>query len=166
MHAGQRITLLKIDEMLAMCHRYELQVTRPMPEPFEHVGYHKVPRMAVVKQRGKRKESWLDMKPDDILLDGWDVPFKTDTECSGVFSGNACYNLVGEPAAIRECLETRALVPLSDSCKAKIFVMRGPRTSCDDSGVELLYPDLETYHAVVNRFKERNEVEPDVVTEA
>ncbi len=25
------------------------------------------------------------------------MPFKTDTECSGVFSGNACFNLVGDP---------------------------------------------------------------------
>jgi hypothetical protein len=51
-----------------------------------------------------------------------------------VFSGNACYNLIGEPEAIRECIERRAVVPVSDSAKAKIIVSRAGRTRCDDDG--------------------------------
>ena len=30
---------------------------------------------------------------------------------------------------------------------------RGERTTCSDDGQELLYPDIETHHAVVNRMK-------------
>ena len=81
------------------------------------------------------------------------MPFKTDTECSGVFSGNACYNLVGDPAAIRECLETRAVFPISDTAKAKVLVNPAVRTTCDDSGTVLLYPDIDTHHADINRMK-------------
>jgi hypothetical protein len=149
---GQRVTLLKIDECLAMSHRYELEVRKAL-EP-EAVGYQqRYTRIGVVRQRGKRKEFFLDLATDDILLEGWDLPFRTDTERSGVWAGNACYNLVGEPEAIRQCIESRALIPISKDAKGKIIVARGERTKCNDDGLELLYPDIDTHHAVVNRMK-------------
>jgi hypothetical protein len=151
--AKQRVTLLKIDECLALCHRYELEVRESL-EP-SRVGYEgRKLRVAIVRQRGKRKDQYLDLAADDILLDGWDVPFRTDSECSGVFAGNACYNLVGDPQAIRQYIETRAALPITEGAKAKILVARQPRTKCDDSEVELLYPELDTHHAVINRIKE------------
>lgn len=151
---GQRVTLLKIDEMLAMTHRYEMEVREVLTA--EKVGYEgRKTRLAVIRQRGKRKEFFLDLAADDILLDGWGLPFKTDTETSGVFAGNACYNLVGEPEVIRQCIETRALMPVTDSAKAKIIVAQGERTRCDDEGLILLYADIDTHHAVVNRMKGR-----------
>jgi hypothetical protein len=153
---GQRVTLLKIDECLAMSHRYELEVRKAL-EP-EAVGYQeRYTRIGVVRQRGKRKEFFLDLASDDILLEGWDLPFRTDTECNGVWAGNACYNLVGDPEAIRQCIESRALIPISEDAKGKIIVGRGERTKCNDDGLELLYPDIDTHHAVVNRMKERAE---------
>src|SRR5207253_3721080 len=104
---GQRVTLLKIDECLAMTHRHELEV-RSVLEP-QAVGYAgRRQRVAVVRQRGKRKDFYLDLAADDILLGGWGLPFKADTECGGVMAGNACYNLVGDSDAIRACIETRA----------------------------------------------------------
>ena len=149
---GQRVTLLKIDDCLAMTHRYEFEV-RDVQEP-QGVGYQgRRQRVAVVRQRGKRKEVYLDLAADDILLDGWDLPFRTDTEGGGVMAGNACFNLVGDPELIRQCIEGRAVVPVSDSAKAKIIVCRSERTTCSDDGQELLYPDIETHHAVVNRMK-------------
>jgi len=49
---GQRVTLLKIDECLAMTHRYELEIRKAL-EP-EAVGYGKrQTRLAVIRQRGK-----------------------------------------------------------------------------------------------------------------
>ena len=150
--AGQRITLLKIDECMAMTHRYELEV-RAVLEP-QAVGYQRCKtRHAVVRQRGKRKEQYLDLAADDIVLNGWDVPFRADTEGNGVMAGNACYNLVGDPEAIRHCIEHRAALPISDQAKAKIIVARTPRTTCSDDGQALLYPEIETHHAVVNRIK-------------
>jgi hypothetical protein len=150
---GQRVTLLKIDDCLAMTHRYELEV-RSVLEP-QAVGYEgRQQRVAVVRQRGRRKDFYLDLAADDILLDGWGLPFRTDTEGKGVISGNACYNLVGDPAAIRDVIETKALFPVTDDAKAKIVVARNERTKCNDDDLELLYPDIRTHHAVVNRMKE------------
>jgi hypothetical protein len=149
---GQRLTLLNIDDMLAMTHRYELEVRRLVtPEPVGCEGRRQ--RVAIVRQRGKRKEQYLDLAPDDILLDGWDLPFRTDTEGHGVMAGNACYNLVGDPETVRQCIESRAVVPVNDGAKAKIIVARAERTTCSDDGQSLLYPEIQTRHAVVNRLK-------------
>jgi hypothetical protein len=82
------------------------------------------------------------------------VPFRTDTEGAGVWAGNACYNLVGEPSSIRRVIETKAVVPVSPSAKAKILVSRAERTKCNDDGVLLLYPEIDTHHAVINRMKD------------
>jgi hypothetical protein len=70
----------------------------------------------------------------------------------GICAGNACYNHVGDPETIRQCIKTRAVFPVSDAAKAKIIVARTERTKCDDDGLELLYPDIETHHAVIERF--------------
>jgi hypothetical protein len=153
---GQRLTLLTIDDCLAMTHRYELEALTVL-EP-QAVGYQsRKRRVATVRQRGKRKAFYLDLSADDILLDGWDVPFKTDGEAGGVFSGNACFNLVGSVGTIREYLETRAVLPVSDQAKAKVLVADSPRSTCDDRGLVLAFPEIETHHAVVNRFKQSAE---------
>jgi hypothetical protein len=47
----------------------------------------------------------------------------------------------------------RAVLPVSDDARAKVIVSREPRTRCDDEGTALLYPDIGTHHAVVNRMK-------------
>jgi hypothetical protein len=149
---GQRVTLLKIDDALAMTHRYELEVRAALePQAVGYQGRHQ--RVAVVRQRGKRRTFYLDLTADDILLGGWDQPFRADTECGGVFSGNACYNVVGDPEAIRDCIESLAVFPVSDTAKAKVIVAREPRIRCDDADLILLYPDIDTHHAVINRMK-------------
>jgi hypothetical protein len=136
-----------------MTHRYEFEV-RSVLEP-QAVGYEgRKQRIAVVRQRGKRKEFYLDLAADDILLDGWGLPFRTDTEGGGILAGNACYNLIGHPDAIRECIEKKAVVRVTDDAKAKIIVARTDRTTCSDDGLALLYPDIDTHHAVVNRMKD------------
>ena len=151
---GQRLTLLTIDDVMAMTHRRELEIRQVLDS--KPVGYHNCrQRVAVVRRRGRRKDQYLDLACDDILLDGWGLAFKTDTEGQGVMSGNACYNLVGDPATIRSLIETKAIFPVSDDAKAKIIVARLDRTKCDDEGLELLYPDIGTHHAVVNRLKQR-----------
>ena len=102
----------------------------------EAVGYEgRRQRVAVVRQRGKRKDQYLDLAADDILLDGWGLPFKTDTEGGGIMAGNACYNLIGEPDAIRQCIETKAVVPVFDVAKAKIIVALAEPTMWDDEGL-------------------------------
>jgi hypothetical protein len=159
---GQRVTLLRIDDCLALSHRYELEVRRPLdPTP---AGWDKrATRLAIVRQKGKRKEFYLDLAAGDILLTGWALPFQTDTEAysttpGAVMSGNACYNLIGDPEAIRRCIETQAAIPIRDDAKAKIIVTRTARTTCDTAGQSLLYPEIDTHHAVINRLKDSAEV--------
>jgi hypothetical protein len=72
-----------------------------------------------------------------------------------VYSGSACDNLVGDPDVIRACIEMRAVRPVSDEARAKIIVARAGRITCDDAGRQLLYPDLETHHAVIARSRRR-----------
>jgi hypothetical protein len=55
----------------------------------------------------------------------------------------------------RHLIENRAVAPVPDSAKAKIIAGRGVRTTCNDVGLELLYPDIETHHAVVSRYAEQ-----------
>jgi hypothetical protein len=157
LQAGQQVTLLRIDDVMAMTLRHEPTV-REVLDP-SAVGYQRrKQRVAVVRQRGKRKDYYLDLAADDILLAGWDLPFATDLEAGGVCSGNACFNLVGDPEAIRALIEGKAVLAVTDNAKAKILVARTPLTTCDDSGVELLYADIGTHHAVVNRLKEARRV--------
>jgi hypothetical protein len=155
---GQRVTLLKIDDCLALTHRYELQIIKVLEET--RVGYQDLKRrLAIVRQRGKRKDQYLDLAHDDILLDGWRLAFKADTEDGCCFSGNACYNLIGDPQAIKDHIENSAVFPVSDSAKAKIIVCDHPKhTLRDEDCGRLLYPEIETYHAVVNRMKHGLEV--------
>jgi hypothetical protein len=63
LRAGQRVTLLKIDDVMALTHRYELEIRRVLePQP---VGYEgRKQRVAEVRQRGKRKEQYLDLAAD------------------------------------------------------------------------------------------------------
>jgi hypothetical protein len=136
-----------------MTNWYELEVRQVLTP--EAVGYGgRRQRVGVVRKRGKCKEQSLDLAADDISLEGWGLPFKADTEGGGIMAGNACYNLIGEPEAIRQCIETMAAVPVSDAAKAKLIVARAERTKCSDEGLELVYPAIETDHAVIARFKQ------------
>jgi hypothetical protein len=69
-----------------------------------------------------------------------------------MIAGNGCYNLVGDPEAIRRCIAGRAAAAVSGSAKAKVIVARGAH-QCDDSELSLLDPEIATHHAVVNRMK-------------
>jgi len=159
----QRVTLFRIDDMMAMTHRYELEV-RQIISPSEFVGYHKKERVAAVRQKGKRKDQYLDLGHDDIVLNGWDVPFKADTECAGVMHGNACYNFVGNADTIKDWIENHAARPVSDSAKAKIVLHLANEDGAEHALAteKLLYPEIDCTHAVINRIKEAYTLDEEV----
>lgn len=70
-------------------------------------------------------------------------------------AGNACCNLIGDADVIRAGIETKAVVPVTDTTTATIIGTAAERTRCDDEGQELLDPDIETHHALVTRLKGR-----------
>jgi hypothetical protein len=89
------------------------------------------------------------------VFGGWEVPFKADTDSGGeMISGNACLNLVGDPAVILEWIETKQLnTAVNDEAKAKIFVWPEKRPNCSIKP-ELLYPDIQRHHTAVNHLKQ------------
>jgi hypothetical protein len=155
LQVGQKLTLVWIDDMMALTHRQEIEI-RSVIEPVK-VGYEgRNTRLGTYRVRGKRQDYFLDLKPDTLVFDDWDVPFKADTEDSSCFSGNACFNLVGDPAVIREWVETRQLnSSVGEQARAKILVWPKERDSLHMGEGTLLYPEIETGHAVINRIKEK-----------
>jgi hypothetical protein len=152
--AGQRLTIFRISEWSAMTNKQEIEIRSVLdPTP---VGYQKCEtRFATFRPRGKRKEYYLDLPSNVLVFPGWDLPFVTDMEAGNVFSGNACFNLVGDPEVIRDWVENKAILPVSDSTKASILVWPQTRKQCGDAEAILLYAEIETHHAVVNGMKER-----------
>jgi hypothetical protein len=144
--------LLKMDDCMAMTHRYELEVRKLVtPEP---VGYEGRRRgVAAVRQRGKRQDQYLDLAADDIVLDGWGLPFRMDTEGAGYGPATPVTTSSASRRRAASASKRRRFFPISDAAKAKIIVARTERTKCDDEGLELLYPDIDTHYAVIERFK-------------
>ena len=72
-----------------------------------------------------------------------------------MFSGNACFNLVGDLHVIKHWMENEIVFPIPDDARAKIIVYAGSRNVGNDEGAQLLYPEIRTHHAVVNRIKDK-----------
>jgi len=160
LHVNQRLTIFTIDSILAMTHRRFIEIRGVKPAP-ERVGYDNHLRLGTYREKGKRrKEFFFDLPDDALVFDGWDVPFTADTDGGGMICGNACFNLVGDPAVIREWIETKQLnTEVDQQTKATILVWPAsrPNTSVEP---KLLYPELETGHAVIDELKERSQIPP------
>ena len=165
-HVGQTLTLITFGG-LAQTTKVEVAITSLLEKPEDLLRYRSGPlesrRIGLMKIRGKRKELYLDIRDDALVFDGWDLPIKIDSEVpsarggvSFCFSGNACYNLAGDADLIKDYVENRNLNgPTHDQVKAKVILVGvGPDGCRDDCLDRLLYPEIETGHAVVNRMKE------------
>lgn len=150
----QKLTIIGISDHMAHTTKLEVEVVSLEPQPKEIRPYANGPvhgyRYGTMKQRGKRKPYYLDVKFDEIVFAGWDHPVKVESEVRGGFSGNACYNLGGVSAEeLRRLLETENLNgPLTEDEKA----------SCVHVGVEpddetLLWARIHTSHAAVQRMQ-------------
>jgi len=148
---GQKLTIFRISEFLATTTKLEIEISSALePKP---IGY-KETRYATFRQRGKRKQFYLDLPADVLVFPGWNLPFNTDCESGNIFSGDACFNLVGDPEVIRDWVENKAILPVTDSTRATILVWPENR-KCRDAEATVLYPEIECRHAVINRVKER-----------
>jgi len=85
---GSKLTIVFIEPILATTRRIEV----------ESRGVKGDSDTPVFVYRGKRKLVKLPFltDKDTIILAGWDLPFKVDTEV-GKFRGNACLNFIGNP---------------------------------------------------------------------
>lgn len=149
---GMKLTIIWIDSMMAMSHRKEIEIIS-VCDP-ERRGYQNEElRVGTFKERKKRNTFHLDVRPGTLVFEGWDLPFKTDTEVAGTFGGpsimrgNACYNLVGDPQTIKRFMEAQLNDEIDDRDLASVIL-------CDGHNEKLLYPEKETMHAVIRRMKE------------
>ena len=154
LHVGQKLTIFTIDSILAMTHRRFIELRAVEKEP-KRVGYDNNLRLGAYRERGKRrKEFFLDLPSDALVFDGWEVPFTADTDGGGMISGNACFNLVGDPAVIRDWIETRQLnSEVGDDVKGTILVWPEDRPNISVQP-KLLYAELKTSHSVIESLKE------------
>lgn len=150
-----KYTIIRISEWMATTTKDEIEVIGVSAATVND----KTIARNIYKSKGKRKQYLLDLSRECIALPGWDLPVKVDTEFYS-FSGNACFNLVGSSMAeVKYWIETKAVLPLTDQIKGKITFtpvefFRQNRMSLFDEQ-ELMYPEIDCYHAVVTRIKER-----------
>ena len=145
---GSKLTIVYIESILATTRRIEVEsrgVTRARTEDSD---------TPIFVYRGKRKLITLPCLTDKetIILAGWDLPFKVDTEI-GKFRGNACLNFIGNPnltsiglraAAIRDYISLN-LNPYFKNC-GHVILIEGDQEI-------LLYPQINSDHAVVKRMQ-------------
>ena len=131
-----RLTLISFNG-IAMSVKTEIQVGE---------DYHET---NTFKERGKRKMFKLRIDTSDLVFEGWDLPIKLDTE-TNICRGNACYNFVtNEPEKLKEFINTKNL---NDEFKNHAHILW-----IDKNDVEnLLFPELETGHAVIQKLKSKS----------
>ena len=106
-------------------------------------------------KKGARKKFTLRAFGNEKIVFKGEVPFKIDSEVERPdgkgftvrkFSGNACFNFVGDPNVIKDYVSYRNLNTAFTKYDAVILV---------DGDKEIpLYPNVETSHAVVQRIRE------------
>jgi hypothetical protein len=169
---GQKLTIFSISESMAHTQKAEVTITSLLETPEERLRYQRGPldgyRHGAMKYRGgKRKEYYFDVRLNSSLVfNGWDLPLITDSEAlKGSFSGNACFNLAKrEPMSehrldtifLRAYISEKALNPLTDQIKGACLCVRATEgLGCGvGEGGELLWPEIEIAHAVVQRMKQ------------
>ena len=167
---GQKLTIFSISEWMAHTQKQEVQIVSLLETPEARLRYQNGPidgyRIGTMKARGKRKLFHLDIRVGSaIVFNGWDLPVVTDSEAlQGSFSGNACFNLAKrEPMSehrldtifLRAYIGEKAISPLNDEIKGKCICVRATEGfGCGvGEGGELIWPEIQTTHAVVQQIK-------------
>jgi hypothetical protein len=91
-----------------------------------------------------------------LLFDGWKVPLKIDSEQGGgsyVVCGNACFNFLGDPQAVRQYIDDHNLNPYFNRHDA--VLAHGNRVSTGGDSAIPVYPEVPTTHAVIKDIRER-----------
>jgi len=148
MRAGNEYTVYAIGSMMAMTSKREIFITRI------HIDGN-----PVFKERGKRTQYIFPLRSrayssaplkdtESAIFEGWDQPIKCDTELNRTMRGNACYNFVATPDAIRSWIDAGQLNP---NFKRE-HVLSVP-ASGDGLDEEIpVYPELyQGGHAVIDR---------------
>lgn len=113
----------------------------------------------IFKMGRERKLRTMKIKPDILIFAGQKIPVLSDFEADlGMWHGNACLNVAGpSPDETRQYIEDHNLNPyFNDQVRAKIIHhAKGVKA---DTIQTLLYPEIYTSHAVVERLKAKESV--------
>lgn len=120
----------------------------------DEITVEKIEESRIIFKRGRKRALYAMPFPftnDKLVFKGHKIILKTDFEHFGnTFCGNACYNLGGLPASeMRVFIETKNINKNFDKY-AHILCMTD-----DPDKPKLLYPEIETNHAVIQRIKNK-----------
>jgi len=125
-----KYTIIGISDFLATTTKAEIEITNKIGDRY------------TFKQRGKRKEFYLRINKDSLVLKGFDIPFKVDSE-TGSFCGNACINMLGTPEQIKEFIDKFNLNPEFDKSVVNSILRCDPEQKDYHQQIEkLVYPEL------------------------
>ena len=139
--SNDKLTLISINGM-AMTSKDEIKVIEVHPDKF-------------IFQRGRKRSLYkmsLPLKNDVMVFKGHNLPVLTEYEhTNGRFMlGNACFNLAGmETPKLREYIEKNNINPNFDHHGCILNILE------DIDNPELVYPEVDIYHAVISRIKEK-----------
>jgi hypothetical protein len=155
-----RYTVFTIFDWMAHTQKMEIELLTTPPELEFRPDHVNAPRgrhrLGTFKQRGKRKQFFLDVKLHGTLIfAGWDLDLLTDSEWSErhrdpgsnvyhAFSGNACFNLGGTVAHVRAMIDAGNRNPHFTQWDAVLTHDEQP-----------VYPETPTSHSVVQRIREK-----------
>jgi hypothetical protein len=143
MQAGQKLTIFSLN-MMAMTSRDEVTF-----EGEQSGGKLIVSERPKPRQRKIRR--WVvEPENDTLVFDGWDLPITSDMAAGGSFRGNACLNMVGDIAVIRDYVKNRNLNPLFSRFDSVLCVKANDLNTPE----VCVFSEVATSHAVVQTIRE------------
>ena len=144
--AGEKYTVYRMSEAIAAAFKREITVKELAEDGIIYTEGRG--RKRFIMQYETRHYQSAPLKPlSCAFFAGWGQPFQLDTEGS-TWSGNACFNFIGDPAALREWIAAKQLNPFFE--RSNLLAISGDNF---DSDGQLIFP--EEYepgrHAVIDR---------------
>lgn len=103
-------------------------------------------------QERKRKQYYLNLGKDTMIFEGWEQPFKLDSDMSpsggSIMRGNAALNFIGDPDEIRQWIEEKQLNPNFD--RTRVLAYPSPDAE-DGQAVQVFRDEYRGGHAVIDR---------------
>lgn len=145
---GQKYTIYKISEFMAITSKAQFTVNGFKENKQDNTRFD-----VIITPLGKRKQYLLPALTKSYqaapieefaaaVFEGVEQPFLADSEGT-TYSGNACYNFVGEAGEIRKWIDEKQLNPYFEKEKVVAVTKDGERA---------VYPELyKGGHAVIDR---------------
>ena len=143
---GKKYTVYSLNSM-AMTTKLEMEVTGLETDKviFKHKGKRK---MYVFPLRSKHYSSAPLKETEAAIFEGWDQPVTCDTDGARCFRGNALFNFIAEPEAIRAWIDKGQLNPNFNRS-----IVLSVEADNSDSGERAVYPELyKGGHTVMDRY--------------